>query len=118
MGRIGIKRIYEPPAAVDGQRILVDRIWPRGVSKDAAHLTDWLKDIAPSSALRKWFDHDPAKFREFASRYRSELDANAEAVEKLLSYAAAGDMTLLYAAHDEKNNQAVVLRDYIKRRQR
>lgn len=118
MGGIDIKRVYEPPAAGDGQRILVDRIWPRGVSKDSAHLTDWLRDIAPSSTLRKWFGHDPAKFQEFATRYRHELDANGEAVGKLLSYTAHGDVTLLYGAHDEANNQAVVLRDYLKQRKR
>ncbi|MGC4250918.1 MAG: DUF488 domain-containing protein [Sphingobium sp.] len=114
MGRIGIKRIYEPPDRKDGQRILVDRLWPRGVSKEAADLTLWFKEIAPSPALRKWFGHDPARFDAFRDRYRRELDGNEEAVATLCGMAAKGDVTLLYGAHDETCNHAVVLAQYLR----
>ncbi|MEJ0092880.1 MAG: DUF488 domain-containing protein [Methylocella sp.] len=108
-----IKRVYDPPEAGDGMRILVDRIWPRGVSKEAAALTLWLKEIAPSTELRKWFDHDPARWSEFQSRYRSELDANPDAVAQLRDLLKKGRATLLYAAHDAEHNNALVLADYI-----
>ncbi|BAV66055.1 DUF488 domain-containing protein [Sphingobium cloacae] len=114
MGKIGIKRIYEPADRADGQRILVDRLWPRGVSKKEAELTEWCKDIAPSPALRKWFGHDPARFDEFRDRYRKELDGNGEAVAALCDRAAKGDLTLLYGAHDETCNHAVVLAQYLR----
>ncbi|WP_257540547.1 DUF488 domain-containing protein [Sphingobium sp. CFD-1] len=116
MGKIGIRRIYEPPAQADGQRILVDRLWPRGVTKEAADLTLWCREIAPSSALRKWFGHDPAKFDAFRDRYRRELDDNPDAVALLCDRAAKGDVTLLYAAHDERCNHAVVLAQYLRDR--
>ncbi|TAK46642.1 MAG: DUF488 domain-containing protein [Xanthobacteraceae bacterium] len=109
-----IKRIYEPASRDDGARILVDRIWPRGVSKNAADLTLWLKEIAPSTALRVWFHHDPSQWAEFRRRYRKELDANPGAVMLLRGHLKEGRVTLLYAARDEAHNHARVLADYIK----
>jgi len=114
-GRIAIKRIYEPPARDDGQRVLVDRLWPRGIRKEDAALDAWLKDIAPTSELRKWFGHDPARFDAFSERYRRELDENGAAVEELRELIGKGDVTLLYAAHDEHCNQARVLADYMEK---
>jgi uncharacterized protein YeaO (DUF488 family) len=111
---VAIKRIYDPVALDDGARILVDRIWPRGVSKQAAALTMWFKEIAPSTGLRKWFDHDPARFVEFRHRYRAELGANAEAIADLQGHLTAGRVTLLYAAHDPVHNHAIVLADYLR----
>lgn len=110
---IRIKRAYEPPASDDGARVLVDRIWPRGVTKDAVALALWLKDIAPSAGLRKWFGHDPARWAEFQRRYHAELDLNGAAVEKLADLAKAGRVTLIYGAHDTMHNQALALADYI-----
>lgn len=104
-----LKRAYEPPAPDDGRRILVDRLWPRGLSKDHAHLDDWMKDIAPSTDLRKWFGHDPAKWEEFRRRYRAELDTQAAALDRLRDLAREGTVTLVYAAHDTAHNDAVVL---------
>ena len=115
-GQIAIKRIYEPPARDDGNRLLVDRLWPRGVSKEEAKLDAWLKEIAPTPDLRKWFGHEPARFDAFSERYRQELDENTEAVRELREWIDKGDVTLLYAAHDERCNHAVVLADYMKRR--
>lgn len=109
---IKIKRVYEKPAAADGKRILVDRLWPRGLSKQEAKIDVWLKDIAPSSELRKWFGHDPQKWAEFQKRYRTELDANAEAVDEL-ERVVSGSATLLYAAKDTEHNNAAVLKQYL-----
>jgi uncharacterized protein YeaO (DUF488 family) len=109
-----IKRVYEPSAPDDGARILVDRIWPRGVTKKAADLTLWLKDIAPSTGLRKWFGHDPARWAEFRRRYGAELRANTEGVKRLKDYLKGGRVTLLYAAHDQAHNDAVALADYLR----
>lgn len=111
-----IKRIYDPPAKADGQRVLIDRIWPRGVSKDAAALTLWLKEIAPTTALRQWFHHDPTLWDEFRARYRAELDANPEPVAQLQELMRRGDVTLLYSARDREHNQAQVLADYMRGR--
>lgn len=97
---IRLKRAYDPADRDDGARILVDRLWPRGVRKDDPKLTLWLKEIAPTAELREWFGHDPARFEEFARRYRSELDANAEVVTRIEEYLRHGRVTLLYAAHD------------------
>lgn len=109
---IKIKRIYAAaPARGDGKRILVDRVWPRGVSRDAAKLDAWLKDIAPTADLRKWFGHDPDKWNEFYDRYWEELDAHEDDLDRLRKWASAGAVTLLYGAKDERHNQAVVLRD-------
>ncbi len=105
-----LKRAYEPAGPGDGARILVDRLWPRGVSKAKAALDDWVKDIAPSTELRKWFGHDPARWSEFQRRYRAELRGQAKALDSLRERARAGVVTLVYGAHDEEHNDAVVLR--------
>jgi uncharacterized protein YeaO (DUF488 family) len=108
--RIRVKRAYEPPARGDGRRLLVDRLWPRGVRKDAAALDDWLKDVAPSSSLRAWFDHDPARWREFARRYGEELRKQRPLLKKLRQLARETPITLVYGARDESRNNAVALR--------
>jgi uncharacterized protein YeaO (DUF488 family) len=113
---IRVKRVYDPPDAEDGARVLVDRLWPRGARKKAAKLTLWLRDIAPSAELRRWFDHDPARFAEFSRRYRTELTANKDTVSQMDDLVKAGPVTLLYAAHDEEHNNARVLADYLKAR--
>src|SRR4051794_8106614 len=107
--RVKIKRVYEPPDERDGKRILVDRLWPRGLSKQSAKIDLWLKDIAPSTELRTWFGHDPEKWAGFQTRYRAELRQDHEAVAILKREAAKGPVTLLYGAKDEEHNQAVVL---------
>ncbi|MCQ6281928.1 DUF488 domain-containing protein [Bacillus sp. EB600] len=119
MTNIFIKRIYEPCDEADGTRILVDRIWPRGISKEKAGLTDWFKDIAPSSELRKWFCHKPELFEEFREKYLEELridERKAEMVAQLSALAQEGRVTLLYGAKDPIHNQAVVLYEEIKRK--
>jgi uncharacterized protein YeaO (DUF488 family) len=113
---IRIKRGYEAPADDDGFRVLIDRLWPRGLAKEAAHIDLWQKDIAPSDALRKWFGHDPAKWTEFQSRYRNELEEHAETLAELRAQSRHGPMTLLYAAKDEAHNNAVVLQALLSRR--
>jgi uncharacterized protein YeaO (DUF488 family) len=105
-----LKRAYEPAEPHDGVRILVDRLWPRGVSKANAALDDWIKDVAPSTGLRKWFGHDPGRWTEFQRRYRAELCEQAAALDRVRSLARAGVVTLVYSAHDEQHNDAVVLR--------
>lgn len=110
--KIQIKRVYEKPDAKDGFRILVDRLWPRGLTKEKVALDLWLKDIAPSTDLRKWFNHDPEKWKEFQKRYRKELKENKEAVDTLKEHLKKGTVTLLYAARDEAHNEAEVLKDY------
>jgi uncharacterized protein YeaO (DUF488 family) len=115
---IRAKRVYDPPDAEDGLRVLVDRLWPRGVRKDEAKLALWLKDIAPSDDLRRWFGHDPARFAEFSRRYWAELGANKQAVSQMKDLLKTGPVTLLYAAHDEEHNNARVLADYLKSRAR
>ncbi|PXY87801.1 DUF488 domain-containing protein [Bifidobacterium asteroides] len=114
MGQVDIKRVYEQAADEDGVRILVDRLWPRGVSKERAALSGWLKDVAPSPDLRRWWHHDPDRFEDFARRYRTELDDNP-ALEDLLSIVREHDRTtLVYAAKDPAVNHALILRDYIR----
>ena len=115
---IRVKRAYEKPAAADGQRILVERLWPRGVTKAKAKLDRWLKDIAPSPELRKWFAHDPAKWKKFECRYRAELKTRKEPVALLRRKAKEGRVTLIYAAHDEAHNSAVALKRFIEGRKR
>lgn len=111
---VRIRRVYEEPSADDGLRVLVDRLWPRGRSKQSAHVDVWIKDIAPSKELRTWFGHIPERFDEFASRYREELDANPEAVSRLRELIAGHPrVTLLYGAKDNEHNNAVVLRRYL-----
>jgi len=105
---VRIKRAYEPAADDDGQRVLIDRLWPRGVSKDKAKLDEWLKDVAPSADLRKWFNHEPERWPEFQRRYLRELHANP-ALATLRAIAAKGRLTLVYGAKDEAHNDAVVL---------
>jgi uncharacterized protein YeaO (DUF488 family) len=110
---IRLKRAYEPPAAADGARILVDRLWPRGVRKADLAIERWLKEVAPSPALRRWFGHDPARWAEFRRRYRAELEARPEPLEELRRAAEAGRVTLVYAARDEAHNHAVLLRELL-----
>ncbi|MBZ9808955.1 DUF488 domain-containing protein [Mesorhizobium sp. BR1-1-9] len=115
---IAVRRVYEAPAPDDGQRVLVDRVWPRGVSKEHAALALWLKDVAPSDELRKWFGHEPARWAEFQKRYRAELDRNEDAVATLRDLLGEGKVTLLYGAHDEAHNNAVALAKYLLRHPR
>jgi uncharacterized protein YeaO (DUF488 family) len=114
---VRIKRAYEPVADGDGYRVLVERLWPRGVRKTDLHLDEWLKDVAPSHELRRWFGHDPARWDEFSARYRRELREGpaAEALATLIRQASARPVTLVYGAHDESHNGALVLRDLIDR---
>ncbi|HEX5552268.1 MAG TPA: DUF488 domain-containing protein [Chitinophagaceae bacterium] len=111
--KLMIKRAYDTPAKEDGCRILVDRLWPRGLTKEKAALDLWLKDIAPSTELRKWFGHEPAKWGEFKKRYLQELKANKEAVATLKTQLKKGPVTLLYAARDQEHNEAEVLKESI-----
>lgn len=110
--KIHLKRIYEKPDEKDGFRILVDRLWPRGLTKEKAAVDLWLKNIAPTTELRKWFNHDPEKWSEFQRRYLKELKENKEATDALKAYLKKGPVTLLYAAKDEVHNEAQVLEDY------
>jgi uncharacterized protein YeaO (DUF488 family) len=111
---IRIKRIYEPKAKTDGCRILVDRVWPRGMKKEDAHLDHWMKEVAPSTALRKWFAHDPEKWSQFRKKYHAELKKNSSSLEELLdAMHTCKTVTLLFSAKDEEHNQAIALRDYL-----
>lgn len=110
------KRIYEPADPSDGYRVLVDRLWPRGVSKEKAKLDEWAKDIAPSTELRTWFAHDPAKFVEFSERYIDEVQHNPEAAKIIASWHKHDKVTLLYGARDELHNEAAVLQKYVSER--
>ena len=112
---IKMKRVYEPPAASDGSRVLVDRLWPRGLTKEKAHVDLWLKEIAPGTELRQWFRHDPEKWKRFRGRYETELRHNAQPVEMLTKKAREGTITLMYAARDEKHNEALVLKQFLER---
>jgi len=107
--QVKIKRAYAEPTEEDGKRILVDRLWPRGLTKEKAKIDLWLKDVAPSTDLRKWFAHDPARWPEFQSRYHDELKKNPAALSQLKDEASAGPITLIYGARDEQNNEAVIL---------
>jgi uncharacterized protein YeaO (DUF488 family) len=113
MGKIKIKRIYDEQSEDDGYRVLVDRLWPRGISKKDANLREWNKEIAPSSELRKWFDHKEERFQEFALRYREELKEKEDVLNELRKIAKNEPVCLLYAAKDPELNQAVVLRDVL-----
>ena len=113
MKSISIKRIYDDATDKDGYRVLVDRLWPRGISKEEAKLDEWLQDIAPSTQLRKWFDHQEERFPEFSKRYKAELDLKKTEIEKLKAVAEKRPITLLYSAKNEEFNQAIVLRDYL-----
>ena len=108
-----LKRAYETAEAGDGVRILVDRLWPRGVSKAKAALDDWMKEIAPSTELRKWFGHNPTRWPEFKRRYRAELRQHTEELDRIRALARRHTVTLVYSAHDEEHNDALVLRDVL-----
>ncbi|SFK18226.1 Uncharacterized conserved protein YeaO, DUF488 family [Nitrosomonas aestuarii] len=110
---VRIKRVYETPEQADGHRILVDRLWPRGLSKQKAKVDVWIKEIAPSTELRRWYGHDPNKWAEFKNRYIAELKANPDPVETVLSEIREGIVTFLYSAKETRMNNAFVLRDYI-----
>ena len=110
---INIKRVYENPTQEDGTRILVDRLWPRGLTKEKASVDVWLKEIAPSTALRKWFGHDPAKWAEFKKRYHEELRKNPEQVSLLKEQIRKGAITLVYSAKDKEHNEALVLEELL-----
>jgi uncharacterized protein YeaO (DUF488 family) len=113
-----VRRVYDPPREEDGLRVLVDRLWPRGLSKEAARVDLWLKDIAPSDALRKWYGHEPSRWDEFRRRYFAELEAHRERLEELRQQARRGRVTLLFGARDEEHNNAVALRQYLESHQR
>ena len=113
--QITLKRIYEPPSKSDGKRVLVERLWPRGVKKQDAKLHEWMKDIAPSPALRKWYAHDQAKWPEFQKRYREELASNLNDVERLRALCEAEAVTFVFAAKDEKLSSAAVLKAFLER---
>ncbi|HWO78938.1 DUF488 domain-containing protein [Gaiella sp.] len=113
---VRLKRAYEPAEAADGYRVLVDRLWPRGVSKEKAQLDEWARELAPSSELRTWFGHDPARFDEFRRRYLEELAAHEAKLAELRERASEGTLTLVYAARDSEHNDAVVLADVLRRR--
>jgi len=115
---VRLKRAYDAPAASDGYRVLIDRLWPRGVSKRNARLDEWARQLAPSSELRRWFGHDPARFEEFRRRYSAELAAQDEKLRELRRRAREGTLTLVYGAHDEKHNDAVVLAEILRRGRR
>jgi uncharacterized protein YeaO (DUF488 family) len=108
-----IKRVYDPPEASDGRRVLVDRLWPRGISKEKARVDEWLKETAPSTELRKWFSHDPAKWAEFQRRYAAELKDKEAVLDSLRAEARKNTVTLLYGARDEERNQAVALKSLL-----
>jgi len=110
---IRLKRAYEKPSPEDGTRILVDRLWPRGLKKESVAIDHWFKDIAPSTELRKWFGHDPTRWEEFHRRYAAELEEHGEQLDEIRKLAKLGPVTLVYAAHDETHNDAVVLRDVL-----
>lgn len=113
---VHIKRVYVEPEKSDGVRILVDRLWPRGLTKEKARVDLWLKDVAPSSELRKWFAHDPGKWAEFQSRYMDELNSRGEQLALLKQKTAEGPVTLLFGARDEEHNEAVILQRLLQRR--
>jgi uncharacterized protein YeaO (DUF488 family) len=115
---IQLRRVYEAPASGEGKRFLVERLWPRGMKKDDLALDGWLKDVAPSAGLRRWFAHDPAKWAEFRRRYRAELDAKPEAWQPLLRAARRGRVTLLYSARDTEHNNALALKAYLEEKAR
>lgn len=116
--KLQVKRVYDAPSPSDGQRILIDRLWPRGLSKAEAKIDLWLKEIAPSTGLRRWYDHDPDKWPEFKNRYFLELDANPDTVAELKSRAVRRRTTLLYASSEEKLNNAFALKEYLEDRSR
>ena len=115
---IKTKRVYEQPDKTDGERILVDRLWPRGLTKEKASVDLWLKEIAPSTELRKWFDHDPKKWKSFRGRYETEIRHKDDLIKVLKQKARKGMITLIYAARDEKHNEALVLKQFLEKSER
>jgi uncharacterized protein YeaO (DUF488 family) len=114
MGTVRIKRVYDPPSPGDGRRVLVDRLWPRGLKREAARIDLWLKEVAPSDELRRWFNHDPGRWSEFQKRYRAELRGNTDGIKTLRDFIrGAGPVTLLFAAKDAEHNNAVAPRDHL-----
>jgi uncharacterized protein YeaO (DUF488 family) len=116
--QISLERIYLKSSVSDGRRILVDRLWPRGISKEAARIDFWAKSVAPSNELRRWYQHDPAKWVEFRERYFSELDANPEGLDELRSQLASGNVTFVFSSKEERLNNAAALREYLEPIQR
>ena len=112
---IDLKRAYDPPAKSDGRRVLVDRIWPRGIARDELRIDAWLKDLAPSPTLRKWFGHDPRRWEAFKERYARELDERPDVLAQLVEQARAGRVTLVFGARDAEHNNAVALKEYLER---
>ena len=110
---VRVKRVYESVEAGDGKRFLVERLWPRGMKKEALEMDEWMKDVAPSDELRHWFGHDPAKWEEFRHRYTAELEENRDFWKPLLAEARHGTVTLLYSAHDQEHNNAVALKAFL-----
>lgn len=110
---VQLKRVYDPAAPEDGARFLVERLWPRGIRKEALRLDAWLKDVAPSTPLRQWFSHDPARWAEFQRKYFAELDTRPEALEPLRKALKHGRVTLLFSSHDEAHNNALALKTYL-----
>ena len=108
------KRVYDPAEPGDGYRVLIDRLWPRGVSRERAHLDEWARDLAPSTDLRKWFNHDPERFPEFRKRYREELRAHTDQIDALRTRADRGTVTIVYGARDTKHNDAVVIAELVR----
>jgi uncharacterized protein YeaO (DUF488 family) len=112
-GMIRLKRAYDPTAEEDGTRFLVDRLWPRGIKKEDLRIKDWLRDVAPSNKLRKWFGHDPDRWQAFKAHYAAELDRKADALAPLRQAACEGDVTLVYSAKDTEHNNALALKEYL-----
>lgn len=115
---IQLKRVYEPETPKDGMRFLVERLWPRGIKKESLHFDAWLKDVAPSTELRQWFAHDPAKWEGFQRRYFAELDANSEALAPIRKAVRKGPVTLLFSSHDVAHNNALALKSYLTSRRK
>ena len=115
---INLKRAYDPATSTDGIRLLVERLWPRGVKKTSLRVKSWLKDVAPSTELRKWFSHDPTKWDQFRSRYFDELEAKPDAWQPILQTARRGNVTLIYSSHDSEHNNAVALQEFLQRHKR
>ncbi len=113
--KLKLKRVYDPPASDDGTRVLVDRLWPRGLSKEKAKVEEWPKDVAPSDSLRKWFGHDPERWNEFEKRYFKELDEKPDVRKTVIPSSKKGAVTLVYGAKDEEHNNAVALKDYLEK---
>lgn len=116
MHQLHIKRVYDERSSTDGYRVLIDKLWPRGIKKEKVHLDNWMKDIAPSNELRNWFKHDPKKWTEFKQRYIQELNTKKDTVSELLKHLDKQDVTLLYSAKDEEHNNAVALQEYLNKK--